>query len=84
MPQHKSAVKRVRQTERRRLRNRNQQSKMRTLVKRLVNEKDKEKATALLSEAKAALDRLATKNIIHKNNAANKKSALDKYVNGLG
>lgn len=57
---------------------------MRTLVKRLENEKDKEKATALLSEAKAALDRLATKNIIHKNNAANKKSALDKYVNGLG
>ena len=84
MPQHKSAIKRVRQSERRRLRNRNQQSKMRTLVKRLMNEKDKEQATALLSQAKAALDRLATKNVIHKNNAANKKSALDKYVNGLG
>ena len=83
MPQHKSAAKRVRQSERRRLRNRNQRSKMRTLVKRLENEKDKEKATALLSEAKAVLDRLATKNIIHKNKAANKKSALEKYVNSL-
>ena len=56
---------------------------MRTLVKRLEGEKDKEKATALLSQAKAILDRLATKNIIHKNKAANKKSALEKYVNSL-
>lgn len=83
MPQHQSAAKRVRQSERRRLRNRNQRSKMRTLVKSLENEKDKEKAMALLSEAKAILDRLATKNIIHKNKAANKKSALEKYVNSL-
>ena len=83
MPQHQSAAKRVRQSERRKLRNRNQRSKMRTLVKRLEGEKDKEKATALLSQAKAILDRLATKNIIHKNKAANKKSALEKYVNSL-
>ncbi len=83
MSQHKSAEKRVRQSETRRLRNRDQRSKMRTLIKQLENEKDKEKATALLSEAKASLDRLATKNIIHKNNAANQKSALEKYVNSL-
>ena len=83
MPQHKSAAKRVRQSERRQLRNRNQRSKMRTLVKRLESEKDKEKATALLNQAKAILDRLATKNIIHKNKAANKKSALEKYVSSL-
>ncbi len=84
MPQHKSAAKRVRQSERRKLRNRNQRSKMRTLIKRLENEQDKEKALALLNETKAILDRLATKNIIHKNNAANKKSALEKYVQALG
>ncbi|MFK7844831.1 MAG: 30S ribosomal protein S20 [Rhodothermales bacterium] len=83
MPQHKSAEKRVRQSETRRLRNRNQRSKIRTLIKSLEDEKDKEKATALLSEAKASLDRLAGKNIIHKNNAANQKSALEKYVNSL-
>ena len=83
MPQHQSAAKRVRQSERRNLRNRNHRSKMRTLVKRLQGEKDKEKATALLSQAKAILDRLATKNIIHKNKAANQKSALEKYVNSL-
>lgn len=83
MPQHKSAAKRVRQSERRKLRNRNQRSKMRTLIKRLETEKDKEKALALLNEAKAILDRMATKNIIHKNKAANKKSALEKYVKAL-
>lgn len=84
MPQHQSAKKRVRQSERRRLRNRNQRSKMRTLVKRLELEQDKEKATALLNQAKAILDRLATKGILHKNNAANKKSSLEKHVNSLG
>ncbi len=83
MPQHKSAAKRVRQSEKRRLRNRTQLSKMRTLIKSIENEKDKEKATTMLNEVKAALDRLATKNIIHKNMAANKKSALEQYVNAL-
>ena len=83
MPQHKSAIKRVRQIERRKLRNRNHRSKMRTIIKRLEGEKDKEKATALLNEVKAILDRMATKNIIHKNKAANKKSSLEKLVNAL-
>ncbi len=83
MPQHKSAIKRVRQIERRKLRNRNHRSKMRTMIKRLESEKDKEKATALLNEVKAVLDRLATKNIIHKNKAANQKSSLEKLVNAL-
>jgi small subunit ribosomal protein S20 len=84
MPQHKSAMKRVRQTEKRRLRNRNHRSMMRSMVKRLVQEEDKEKATALLNEVKAILDRLATKNIIKKNKAANYKSQLEKKVNALG
>ena len=83
MPQHQSAVKRVRQSERRKLRNRNHRSKMRTMIKRLENEQDKEKAVALLNEVKAVLDRLATKNIIHKNKAAHQKSALEKRVNRL-
>ena len=83
MPQHQSAVKRVRQSERRTLRNRNHRSKMRTMIKRLENEQDKEKAVALLNEVKAVLDRLATKNIIHKNKAAHQKSALEKRVNRL-
>ncbi|MBX2822841.1 MAG: 30S ribosomal protein S20 [Rhodothermaceae bacterium] len=83
MPQHKSAAKRVRQTERRRVRNKKHTSKMRTLVKRLEVEEDKEKALSLLSEVKASLDKLAARRIIHRNKAANYKSTLEKKVNQL-
>lgn len=84
MPQHKSAIKRVRQTEKRRLRNRIHRTKMRSLIKQLTQEEDKEKATLLLNRVKASLDRLATKNIIKKNQAANYKSKLEKRVNAMG
>ncbi|HET6568753.1 MAG TPA: 30S ribosomal protein S20 [Rhodothermales bacterium] len=83
MPQHKSAEKRVRQNEKRRLRNRYHRSRMRTLVKKLRTTQDPEQAGTLLKEAKAYLDRLAAKGIIHKNKAANYKSELEKKVNGL-
>ena len=83
MPQHKSAAKRVRQSERRRIRNRMHRSKMRTMVKRLLSEEDKTKALALLNEVKAVLDRMATRNLIHKNKAAHYKSRLEKRVNAL-
>ena len=84
MPQHKSAVKRVRQTERRRLRNRLHTSRVRTLIKKLRQTSDPAEAGNLLGSVKAYLDRMATRGIIHKNKAANYKSDLDKYVNGLG
>ena len=84
MPQHKSAKKRVRQTEKRRARNRVQRSRMRTMIKKLQSTEDKSEAQALLSDAKAYLDRLASKGIIHKNKAANYKGKLSKRVNALG
>lgn len=56
---------------------------MRTLVKKVLNTSEKESAETSLKEAVAYLDRMAVKGIIHKNNAANKKSALVKYVNKL-
>lgn len=83
MPQHKSAIKRVRQSEKRRLHNRTLRSRMRTLVKKVLNEKDKSKAEVQLKEAVSYLDRMTVKGIIHKNNAAHKKSRLTKYVNQL-
>ena len=84
MPQHKSAAKRVRQNARRRLRNRYHRSQMRTMMKRLLETEDPGQAQALLRQAKAYLDRLATKRIIHKNKAANYKSELERHVNALG
>ena len=83
MPQHKSAEKRVRQNEVRRIRNRDKRSKMRTMIKTLQASTDKDEAIVLLNDVKAGLDRLVIKNIIKKNQAANYKSSLEKSVNAL-
>jgi len=83
MPQHKSAIKRVRQIEKRNEHNRRLRSTMRTLVKRVTKTTDKTEAETALRAAVGYLDRMAQKGIIHKNNAANKKSSLTKLVNNL-
>jgi len=83
MPQHKSAIKRVRQTEKRNEHNRRLRSTMRTLIKRVTKSTDKAEADTALRAAVGYLDRMAQKGILHRNNAANKKSSLVKYVNNL-
>ncbi|HRR09519.1 MAG TPA: 30S ribosomal protein S20 [Rhodothermales bacterium] len=83
MPQHKSAEKRVRQSEKRRLRNRVHKSRVRTMIKKVKLSEDKDSALVLLNDAKAYLDRLSAKGIIHSNMAANVKSKLDRHVNAL-
>jgi len=83
MPQHKSAIKRLRQSEKRKQHNNTRRSKMRTLVKKVLNESDKEKAQEYLKDAVSFIDRLSVKGIIHENNAARKKSKLTNHVNNL-
>lgn len=83
MANHKSALKRIRSSETRRLRNRYQLKTTRTYVRRLRETTDKSEAQKLFQDVAAMLDKLAKNNIIHKNNAANKKSQLAKYVNQL-
>ncbi|PIQ61650.1 MAG: 30S ribosomal protein S20 [Bacteroidetes bacterium CG12_big_fil_rev_8_21_14_0_65_60_17] len=83
MPQHKSAMKRVRQGAVRRERNRVHRSRMRSMVKKLRSTESVDTATPLLNDIKAYLDRLAHKGIIHRNAAANKKSQLEKFVKNL-
>lgn len=83
MPQHKSAIKRMRQNKKRKEHNRARRSKMRTLIKKVNSTTDKELAEKHLKEAVSFIDRLAVKNIIHTNNAARKKSQLTSYVNNL-
>jgi small subunit ribosomal protein S20 len=80
MPQHKSAEKRVRQNEKRRLRNRYHKSRMRSMIKNLEGVEDAGEARSLLNEVKSYLDRLATKRIISKNRAAHQKSRLEQIV----
>jgi small subunit ribosomal protein S20 len=56
---------------------------MRTAIKRLRSTTEKEKATVELRKTVKLLDQLAAKGIIHKNNAANNKSSLTRFVNTL-
>ena len=83
MANHKSALKRIRSNAAKRLRNRYQAKTTRTFIKRLRNAVSKEEALALLPKVTSMLDRLAKKNVIHKNKAANNKSKLTKFANSL-
>jgi small subunit ribosomal protein S20 len=83
MANHKSALKRIRQSNARRLHNRYYAKTARNAVKNLRTTEDKNEAQALYPKVSSLLDRLAKKNIIHKNKAANLKSKLAKYVNKL-
>ena len=83
MANHKSALKRIRQSEKRRLQNRYQAKSTRTFVKKLRSTQDKAEAQELLKQVSSMLDKLAKKNIIHRNKAANNKSKLTRYVNSL-
>ena len=80
MANHKSALKRIRQTATRTLRNKYQHKTTRNAVKNLRSTTDKKTATEMLPKVASMLDKLAKKNIIHKNKAANLKSKLTKYV----
>lgn len=83
MANHKSALKRVRSSETKRLRNRYQAKTTRTFIKKLREAKNKKEAIDLYKKVSGMIDKLAKKNIIHKNAAANKKSKLAKFVNSL-
>ncbi|MEL7004737.1 MAG: 30S ribosomal protein S20 [Bacteroidota bacterium] len=83
MANHKSALKRIRSNNAERLRNRYQHKTTRTYIRKLTNTTDKSEAQELLKKVTGMLDKLAKKNIIHKNKAANNKSRLTKLVNSL-
>jgi len=80
MANHKSALKRIRRNEAVRLRNRYQHKTTRNAIKKLRGETSKKKAEALLSAVVSMIDKLAKRNIIHDNKAANLKSKLTKQV----
>lgn len=83
MANHKSAEKRIRANETKRVRNRYQHKTTRTALKKLKTTTVKSEAEALLKEVSGMIDKLAKKNIIHWKKAANQKSKLTRYVNGL-
>ena len=83
MANHKSSLKRIRSNAAKRLRNRYQAKTTRNAIKRLRSTTVKTEATPLLAKVISMIDRLAKKNVIHKNKASNNKSKLTKFVNGL-
>ncbi len=82
MANHKSALKRIRSNETKRLRNRYQHKTTRNAIKKL-RDADKKEAEALLPSVISMVDKLAKNNIIHDNKAANLKSNLTKHVAAL-
>lgn len=83
MANHKSAIKRIRQNRKLRLHNRFYKKTTRTAIKTLRSIEDKQDALNFLPKVTSMLDKLAKKNTIHKNKAANLKSKLTKHVNAL-
>ncbi len=83
MANHKSSIKRIRQTESRRLRNRYYAKSARTAVRRLRKMTDAAEAKEAYKKVSSLLDKLAGKQTISKNKASNLKSKLALYINKL-
>ena len=83
MANHKSALKRIRQTEERRLHNKYYYKTARNAVKQLRGLDSKKEAEEMLPKVASMLDKLAKTNIIHKNKASNLKSKLTRHVAAL-
>ncbi len=80
MANHKSSIKRIRQSAATRLRNRYYKKTTRTAIKKLRNMTDATEAQGFMAKVFSMIDRLAKKNTFHKNKAANYKSGLAKHV----
>jgi len=83
MANHKSALKRIRSNDSKRLRNKYQHKTTRNALRDIRSTEDKKEAEGMLGKVISMLDKLAKNNIIHKNKAANLKSKLTKHVAAL-
>jgi small subunit ribosomal protein S20 len=83
MANHKSAIKRIRSNNAKRLRNKYQHKTVRNAVRNLRATTDKKEASAMFPKVASLIDKLAKRNVIHKNKAANLKSGLAAHVNNL-
>jgi small subunit ribosomal protein S20 len=82
----KSQIKRNKQNEKRRLRNKSVKSSLKTAIRKFheaTASGDTEQATALMRDASRKLDKAVSKGVIHKNQAANRKSAIAKRAADL-
>ena len=80
MANHRSALKRIRSNESKRLRNRYQSKTARSLAKRILGCTDKQAAAQLQRQAYALWDKLAKRGVVHANKSARKKAQIARYV----
>jgi len=78
-----TVLKRVKQSIKANIRNKNYKSALKTTIKKTMNESNKEKATKLADEAFSTIDKAASKGVIHKNKAANKKSKISNHIKNM-
>lgn len=83
MANHKSAIKRIRSNNAKRLRNKYYHKTMRNALRKLRGTEAKKEASALMPALTTMIDKLAKTSVIHKNKAANLKSSLQLFVNRL-
>ncbi|GAA4960801.1 30S ribosomal protein S20 [Algibacter aquimarinus] len=83
MANHKSALKRIRSNEAKRLTNKYQHKTTRNAIKKLRELTDKKEAEKMFPTVVSMLDKLAKKNVIHANKAANLKSGLSQHIAAL-
>lgn len=83
MAHHQSAKKRIKQDEVKKLQNKYYAKTMRNAVKKLRLEPNKDAVAVALPKVVSMIDKLAKKNVIHKNKAANLKSSLSVHLNKM-
>ena len=83
MAHHKSALKRIRQTRKRKIYNRQYKKSAKFAIRAVRESKTFDEALEKFKAATSILDKVAAKGILHANTASNKKSSLAKYVNKL-
>ncbi len=83
MANHKSSLKRIRNSEAKRERNRYQAKTVRNAIKAFMSIQDKKEASKQLPKLTSMLDRIAKTHIIHKNKASNLKSELAVHINHM-
>ncbi len=83
MANHKSAIKRIRSNNAKRLRNKYQHKTVRNAIKVLRSSEDKKAAAEMFPKVSSLVDKLAKRRVIHKNKAGNLISSLTMHVNSL-
>tara|TARA_B100001559_G_scaffold86556_1_gene72240 strand:+ start:1382 stop:1636 length:255 start_codon:yes stop_codon:yes gene_type:complete len=83
MDRHPQQIKRERQDKKRRLRNLESLSKLRTSIKKVLSSTTKKEAELVYKDAVKVIDKAVSKNLIHKNTGARRKSQITRFLNSL-